>query len=174
MIKELQKNIQEYDKDFLSQPIKTEKIEFEERTKVLCFYCAHYNNKWTCPPKIPTCDYRKVFYEFENGLLIYKKSPVIEEYETIRTESSIQLHKLLLHLDNVLLQSGNATRLSFIGGSCKLCKNGCGLDKCRNPYQARIPLEATGVNVIKTAEKAGIEIKFPAIDTITRIGLLLW
>ena len=42
--------------------------------------------------------------------------------------------------------------ISFIGGSCKLCKNGCAKDKCNNPGMARIPLEATGVNVIKSLD----------------------
>lgn len=65
--------------------------------------------------------------------------------------------------------------ISFIGGSCKLCKNGCGPERCNQPYSARIPFEATGVNVIKTMEEqTGVKITFPPKDKLERIGLILW
>ena len=64
--------------------------------------------------------------------------------------------------------------LSYIGGSCRLCKSGCGKDRCNNPYLARIPLEATGVNVVESARKYGISIEFPVKEFLIRIGLILW
>lgn len=64
--------------------------------------------------------------------------------------------------------------VSFIGGSCKLCKNGCGKDKCNNPYLSRTPVEAIGINVVKSAKENGISITFPPENDIIRIGLLLW
>jgi len=48
-----------------------------------------------------------------------------------------------LKMEKLLWEKNNSTAISFIGGSCKLCKNGCGSDKCNNPYMARSPLEAT-------------------------------
>lgn len=149
-------------------------IEFEQRQQILCFYCTRYNSKWTCPPRIPKVDYPKVFAEYNDALLIYHYLPAQDDWQKTRTDSSLILHRTLLDTENFLLRNGNATRISFIGGCCKLCKNDCAPDKCRNPYQARIPLEATGVNVIKTAEKCGIEIKFPVAEMMCRIGLILW
>lgn len=149
-------------------------MEFEQRNKVLCFYCARYNNKWTCPPRIPSCDYKEVFSEYKHALLVYHELPVTENLDLVRTDSSLMLHRALLEIEDYLLKRGNAVRISFIGGSCKLCKNDCAPDKCRNPYQARIPLEATCVNVIKLAEKCGVEIKFPVVEMLKRIGLILW
>lgn len=149
-------------------------IDFEQRNEILCFYCARYNNKWTCPPRIPKSDYKQVFSEYDHALFVYNLLPIKDDYQKVRTDSSVLLHRALLEVENYLLQNGNAVRISFIGGSCKLCKNDCAPDKCRNPYQARIPLEATGVNVIKTAEKCGIEVKFPVVEMISRIGLVLW
>jgi predicted metal-binding protein len=55
-----------------------------------------------------------------------------------------------------------------------LCKNGCGADKCNNPYLSRAPVEATGLNVLKTAAKYGIDIIFPPKETMFRIGMILW
>lgn len=149
-------------------------IEFEQRLEILCFYCAHYNVKWTCPPKIPKADYKKIFSEYDKALLVYSRMPTKDDPAKARTDSSVLLHRALLDIEDFLLKNGNAVRLSFIGGSCKLCKNDCAKDKCRNQYQARIPLEATAVNVIKTAQKCGLEVKFPVQDMISRIGLILW
>lgn len=160
--------------DMHTARIAIEEIEFEQRFEILCFYCARYNNKWTCPPRIPKVDYKKVFAEYDNALLVYNSIPIRDDYEKARTDSTVSLHRALLDVENFLFQNGNSLRISFIGGSCKLCKNDCAPDKCRNPYQARIPLEATGVNVIRTAAKCGIEITFPAVDMLSRVGLILW
>ena len=70
--------------------------------------------------------------------------------------------------------NNNSLAISFIGGSCKLCKNGCGKERCNNPGMARIPLEATGVNVIKTLENIGIKVQFPIKDRFYRYGLIAW
>ena len=97
-----------------------------------------------------------------------------ENYADIRNESTYKLHKALLHLESFLYNNNISTALSFIGGSCKLCKNGCPSDKCNNPYQSRMPMEAVGINVIKTAELVGLKITFPVVDSLYRCGLILW
>lgn len=148
---------------------------FEERIKMNCYYCGKYNVCWKCPPKLPDIDYPKMFTEFDNAALIYIKLPFSEEtFADVRVESSVSLHKALLDMEKYLWNHNNSTALSFIGGSCKLCKNGCGKERCNDPYRSRSPVEATGLNVLKIAEKYGIEILFPPKDVLTRIGLLLW
>jgi len=171
---QLQQYVQSEFPGFFAAPIEIGDIVFEQRNALLCFYCSRYNNKWTCPPRTPKCDYASVFREYDHALLVGHTEPIGKNYEISRYDSSVQLHRVLLSLENYLLENGNYVRISFIGGSCKLCKNGCAPDKCRNPYLARIPLESTGVNVVKTAGKAGISVRFPVKDAITRIGLLLW
>lgn len=148
---------------------------FEERVRMSCFYCARYNACWRCPPRIPPLDYPKVFREFQNAAFVWVDMPFTKEtYADVRTESSVRLHHAILELEKILLAQHNDMYLSFIGGSCKLCKNGCGKERCNNPYLARIPLEATGINVVKTAAKYGIEISFPATTHMMRIGMILW
>jgi len=150
-------------------------IIFEERVKLNCFYCGRYNMSWRCPPKIPELDYMKIFSEFKYGAFIYGDFPFTEvSYADVRINSSVVLHRALLEAEKYLLSVGNSINISFIGGSCKLCKNGCGKEKCNNPYLARIPLEATGINVVESALQYGINITFPVDKHITRIGLLLW
>ncbi len=155
--------------------ISADRLVFEERVKMNCFYCGKYNTSWRCPPKIPPIDCKKMFSEYDNAAFIYVRM-LLEgaDYNTVRKDSSIYLHRALLLCEKWLYQQNNATALSFIGGSCKLCKNGCAAEKCANPYQSRSPVEALGINVVKSAEQYGIQIPFPATDYMMRIGLLLW
>lgn len=156
--------------------IDPKELVFEENVKMNCFYCGKYNNNWRCPPNLPDIDYPRMMAEYTKGLLVVLTYPVLskDEYEEIRNESSIVLHKLLLQLERWLWEHNSPNAISFGAGSCKLCKNGCGKEKCNNPYMSRSPLEATGVNVIKSAGKYNIKVTFPADEKIMRIGLLLW
>lgn len=154
---------------------KAEDLVFEERVKMNCFYCGKYNTNWKCPPQIPNIDYRKMILEFDHIAYIYVKVKIGKSnFEQVRRESNIYLHRALLECEKWLYQRDNSTALSFIGGSCRLCKNGCAPDKCANPYQSRTPVEALGFNVVKSAKQVGLEIVFPPIDYMMRVGLLLW
>lgn len=149
---------------------------FEEVVKQNCYYCGRYGTNWRCPPNLPNVDYPKMMAEFDCGLFVTLSYDCENQdaYVAARTESSVVLHKLLLNLEKWMYQHNAPTAISFIGGSCKLCKGGCGKDRCNNPYLSRSPLEATGVNIIKSAKRYGIDIRFPAEPTLKRLGLLLW
>ena len=149
---------------------------FEENVKMNCFYCGKYGNNWRCPPNLPDLDYPKMFREFNYGVFVWLSYDIIDKsmYDQVRAESSVVLHKILLQLEKWLWNHNCSNALSFGAGSCKLCKGGCGKDRCNNPYMSRSPLEATGVNVIKTVKKYGIHINFPTDKKLMRVGLLLW
>lgn len=156
--------------------MKPREAVFEENVKMNCFYCGKYGRNWRCPPNLPDIDYPKMFAEFDAGAFIAYSFKIkdFSMFESIRTESSVTLHKTLLQLEKWMWNHDRPTTISFGAGSCKLCKGGCGKERCNNPYISRSPLEATGVNVIKTAEKFGIEIHFPADKDLMRIGLIMW
>lgn len=149
---------------------------FEECVKMNCFYCGKYGRNWRCPPNLPDIDYPKMFSEFDDGMFVVYTFDTSDkdQYEFIRNESSVILHKTLLKFEKWLYEHNSSTALSFGAGSCKLCKNGCGKDKCNNPYMSRSPLEATGVNIVKTAAQVGIDIRFPTNEKLMRIGLIVW
>lgn len=152
-------------------------IKIEDRVKLQCFHCKNYKNKWTCPPRIPEIDYIKLFYEYQNAALVYCKMmfETMEEFDIIRVESTNILHRALLELEEILYKNNKPLAVSFIGGSCKLCKDGCNKEKCQHPDLARIPLEGTGVNVINLVREAlDIDIVFPPVNYLYRVGLLLW
>lgn len=156
--------------------IEPKELIFEENVKMNCFYCGKYGNNWRCPPNLPDIDFPKMMTEYDKGLFVYLTYDVhdAEEYNAIRAESSVTLHKLLLTLEKWMWNHNSSNAISFTAGSCKLCKGGCGKEKCNNPYMSRTPLEATGVNVVKSARKYGIDIKFPTDKQLMRVGLLLW
>ena len=148
---------------------------FEDRVRMNCFYCGKYGRNWRCPPNLPNIDYQKMMCEFDNGAFVWVDIPFDNSnFQDVRTESSVRLHRALLDLEKVLYNHNCPMALSFIAGSCKLCKDGCGKDRCNNPYLSRSPLEATGVNIIKSVSKYGINISFPPKDHLMRIGLILW
>lgn len=150
-------------------------LVFEKRMAMNCFYCGKYGQNWRCPPKLPQIDYKAMFAEFDKGAMVHVKVPFDNDnYEQIRTNSSIILHKGLLKIEKYLWNHNNSTYLSFIAGACKLCKNGCGENRCNNPYLSRSPIEATGINVVKTAAKYGFDITFPPKEYIIRCGLIVW
>ena len=156
-------------------PIQPSRLIFESRTIMNCFYCGRYNNNWKCPPNLPDIDYAKMVAEYQNGAFVLLRLPFTPEtFEDVRTESSVQLHRTLLSLEQALYRHDRPMAISFIGGSCKLCKNGCGPERCMNPYLSRSPVEALGINVVESAKLYGIDIVFPPKDSLTRLGLLLW
>ncbi len=156
--------------------IKTSDICFEERVKLKCFYCNNYNKKWTCPPKIPKVDYQKIIQEeYTHGLILCYTEPISEEnFEIVRSRTTNKLHSILLKAEKFLYEENKVLVLSFIGGSCKLCKNGCNPERCNNPQLARISMEGAGINVIKTVEKVNFNVEFPIKHELSRYGLLLW
>lgn len=147
-------------------------IVFDDKVKMKCVTCSKYNNQHTCPPKIPDLDYEKLMKNYDFGLfVIIRRKITDDEFPIQRKESSVTLHKILLELEKKAYKLNNYYTLSFIGGSCKLCDK-CG-PKCIYPQAARVPLEAAGCDVVKTAKKYGISLKFPPSKYLYRIGLLL-
>lgn len=149
---------------------------FEENVKMNCFYCGKYGNNWRCPPNLPKIDYKEMFNEFEFGTFIITKWKIENDKipEDIRRDSSVNLHKSLLDIEKFLWNKNKSTALSFGAGACKLCKDGCGKERCNNPYMSRSPIEATGINVVKSLKKYGFDVVFPPKEYLLRIGLVVW
>lgn len=176
MIEILRRELEAYDRTIQCAPLSPSQVDFEERIHLLCFHCKHHGHTFTCPPRIPKLDYKRIVREeYRSALLVCTRMEFTEHtYAEVRHASTNKIHRALLRLEKVLFENNISTALSLIGGSCKLCKSGCPADKCNNPYLARIPMEAAGINVVTTARKAGVEITFPVKTSLHRCGLILW
>ena len=148
---------------------------FEENVKMNCYYCGKYNHNWRCPPNLPDVNFPKMMTEFDDGIFIWNVHYVEQQdYDLKRNESSVMLHRTLLKIEKWMWDHNCSNVISFGAGSCKLCKDGCGKDKCNNPYMSRSPIEATGINVVKSAKKYGIDIVFPTNEKFIRLGMVLF
>ena len=172
---QLEKHLTKYNNEIKLVKINVQDLEFSTSNALKCFYCEKYNTCWMCPPRIPALDYQAIFSEYKNSAILYSRFEFDKDnYNSVRVESSVTIHKAVLNLESFLLQNNSSTYLSFIGGSCKLCKNGCGIEKCNNRYNARVSMEAVGINVVETLSKFGIEVSFPVKNDMIRVGMILW
>lgn len=156
---------------------KTSDIVFDPRTRLLCANgCKNYGIKHTCPPKLSDLDYERIFKYYKNCLWIVRAYDYFSEkdFEILRKKSSRDIHKIILQLEQHYFNKGFYYSTGFIGGSCKYCDE-CNIDRCNFPDKARIPVEALGIDLVKTLNKYGLEITFPVRDTMQfkRIGLFL-
>lgn len=165
-------------------------IVVENRVPLKCRAgCIGYGRKLTCPPYVPTPDeFREVLAEYRYALLVKFISPAHAEPDVIcsiykywldpdapadKKEKATQFWKdhfdgtgafapLMLELERLAFNAGNPFALAFVNGSCRLCET-CNVKGgvCLHPTQARIPEHAVGVNMVRTAERAGMPIRFP-------------
>lgn len=148
-------------------------IIFDDSVILKCYTCKQYGFNKRCPPNIPNINYQNFIRSSKSCMIIGKRYDFMNilEFKKLRRISSIELLKILLKLEKTAFNNGYFFSTSFSGGSCKLCKK-CSKD-CRFPDKARIPLEAIGVNIVKTLQNINIKIKFPIKDYFYRIGLLV-
>ena len=84
-----------------------------------------------------------------------------------------ELHEALLYMEKELFVRGYPLAVSFIGGYCDWCAEGCAKDKCRHPESARVSWDATGCNVVQSLENIGVQVDFTGKD-VCRYGLIAW
>jgi predicted metal-binding protein len=87
---------------------------------------------------------------------------------------SRQIHLIMLDLEHEAFNAGYPFAITTICGSCSLC-DPCNIAGgiCNRPTMRRFTPEGLGINIVKTAENAGIPIRFPAPENPERIAILL-
>ena len=159
-----------------SQLIWTEQVVFDPRTLIKCQQntCTHYGQNFMCPPNLPRFEqYLEMNRQFRIALLIQQETTLTAG---LSSEEIDQQFKALstANLKNVVKLEETAFRLGFLfaqslaGGACKLCspcKARLGEKNCCQPQNARPSMEAIGIDVTSTCERAG----FPADFKPTRL-----
>ena len=177
-------------------------IFVENRVPLKCRAgCITYGKKLTCPPYVPTPDeFRKILAEYRYALLVKFTSPAIADPEVMcsiykywldpeapadKKEQATQFWQdyfagskdcapIMLELERAAFNAGYPLALAFVNGSCRLCET-CNVAAgiCVHPTRARIPEHAVGINMKKTAEKAGMPIRFPVSGHPEPMAILL-
>ena len=74
---------------------------------------------------------------------------------------------LMTSLETEAFKLGCRFAAAYSGGDCVLCDvcvgQGSG-EPCRHPFAARPSMEAVGIDVVATAEAAGLAVELPATD----------
>jgi predicted metal-binding protein len=182
--------------------IPTTDVFVENRVPLKCRAgCIGYGKKLTCPPYVPTPDeFRKILGEYRFALLVKfsskahadpdvmcslyqlwldagapaEKKEQAEKFWNDYFNGSKDILPVMLELEKTAFNAGYTLALAFVGGSCRLCET-CNVKAgiCIHPTRARIPEHAVGINMKKTAEKAGMAITFPAVGSPEPMAILL-
>ena len=158
-------------------------IVVDERVRLKCRVplCDSYDKNLMCPPYVPSvAEFREALRNYEQAILIQISADLNETCtNTPREEVFLparKLHELVNMGEREAFTAGFRFAAGFIGGCCRLCDE-CvaaqGGTSCRFPFKARPSMEAMGIDVIATAEKAGLPLTFPIKNKVTWMGLIL-
>ncbi|MFA6332158.1 MAG: DUF2284 domain-containing protein [Methanoregula sp.] len=183
--------------------IPANEIVVEDRVREKCRTgCFEYGKHLTCPPYTPEVeDFRRSLGEYQYAMIVKFRSEA-EFPEEIRyslmqimidpvakketKESAItfltafvhegnRLHMIMLDLEKTAFNAGYPFALATVfGPGCRLCET-CNIagGQCNRPTMKRHCPEGLGINVVKTAEHAGMPIQFPAPHNPERVAVLL-
>jgi predicted metal-binding protein len=159
-------------------------IVVDERVRLKCRVplCDSYHRNLMCPPYVPTvAEFRDVLNRYTMAILIQVSADLEMTCENAPTEEVFipakKLHELVNFGEKEVFAAGFRFAAGFIGGCCRLCDECVAVDggtRCRFPFKARPSMEAMGIDVMATAEKAGLSIdSFPINSRVTWTGLIL-
>jgi predicted metal-binding protein len=164
-------------------PINVSDIVVDERVRLKCQVplCDSYHKNLMCPPYVPTvAEFREALNRYSMAILMQVSAELEKTYANAPTEEVFvpakKLHELVHFGEKEAFAAGFRFAAGFIGGCCRLCDECVAVDggtRCRFPFKARPSMEAMGIDVMATAEKAGLPISFPISDRVTWTGLIL-
>lgn len=171
-------------------------VVLDPRVRMKCSIplCENYGVNRMCPPNVISPE------EFERALRAYRHAIVVQfdlhmnqeaihrrfgekglgqlhkEEDYVKTLRAVQREMALAlgKLEREALYKGYRFAAALAGGCCCLCEECVGPGgECRHPFEARPSIEAMGVDVVATAERAGLKVEFPAKERAVWTGLLL-
>jgi len=169
-------------------------VVIDERVRLKCEVprCAGYGQFLTCPPRVmPVEDFARVLARYRWGLLVQVEaedidstdkgrgridSSTLKDNREIHRPFRLRLLEVVESVEAAAFKKGIYFAAGFVGGSCVLCDR-CVEDKtseaCRQPFRARPPMEAMGIDVLKTASNAGFSIHLSSSKNVLWTGLVL-
>jgi predicted metal-binding protein len=169
-------------------------VVVDERVRFKCEVprCAGYGQYLTCPPHVMSVDaFSRIRSGYKWGLLVQVEAKnidstdkgkgrinqaILKENRKIHRPFKLKLHEIVEAVESAAFKKGMRFAAGLVGGSCVLCER-CVNDKfsevCRHPFRARPPMEAVGIDVVKTAENAGLPIHLSSSKNVLWTGLIL-
>jgi len=110
------------------------------------FGCGGYGSSLMCPPhSYKPEETRKLLDEYTTAILVH-------------CEPGVRVKELVVTLEREAFLANYYKAFSLGAGPCYLCDECTFEEGCRYPEQARPAMEASGIDVFKTAREAGFPI----------------
>ena len=169
-------------------------VVVDERVRLKCEVprCAKFNQYLTCPPYVmDVATFSRVLSQYEWCLLVQVEAENLDSTDkcsgriagSVLKENLRRHHPYQLKLLNIIermeaaaFKKGMRFAAGFTGGECVLCERCVDnkmSDPCRHPFQARPAMEGVGIDVVRTAENAGLPIHLSSSENVLWTGLVL-
>jgi predicted metal-binding protein len=174
--------------------IPSDSVVVDERVRLKCEVprCAGYGQFLTCPPHVMSVDaFTRIRSRYKWGLLVQVEAKnidstkkgkgrinqtILKENKKLHRPFKLKLLEIVEAVESAAFKQGMRFAAGLVGGSCVLCEE-CVKDKsskaCRHPFRARPPMEAVGIDVVKTAGNAGLPIHLSSSKNVLWTGLVL-
>jgi len=174
--------------------LSADQVVVDERVRLKCAVpvCQGYGNYLHCPPNtMSVAEFREVLARYSSAILVQVESAhnsldlddqglagksASELEALLHGDAQRLLGKVVAGLEAEAFKAGHYYAAGLVGGICILCPEcvsvGSG-EACRYPYEARPAMEALGIDVFKTAERAGLPIALSSDQPVRWTGLLL-
>jgi predicted metal-binding protein len=168
-------------------------VVLDERARLKCEVplCSGFGQYLTCPPHVMSVEtFSRILALYEWSMLVQVEANldstdkstgaidlrILEENDELHRPFQLNLLEVVESVERAAFKRGMRFASGLVGGSCILCEE-CVEDKtsdaCRHPFRARPPMEAVGIDVIKTAEVAGLPIELSSSANVRWTGLVL-
>ncbi|MEW6398739.1 MAG: DUF2284 domain-containing protein [Bacillota bacterium] len=162
--------------------IPARQVAVDPRVRLKCQVplCPHYGHNLVCPPAVPSPE------EFARSLRRYRAAVLVvvsgelngnrEDRMRQADEFARELYRLVAPLEARALELGFPLACGLAGGHCRLCPTCVGQksgNMCPQPFQPRPAAEALGIDLVRTAHRAGMELAFPVRDSVRWTGIVL-
>ena len=174
--------------------IPSNRVVIDERVRFKCEVprCAGYGQYLTCPPYVMSVEgFSRIRSGYKWGLLVQVEAKnidstdkgkerisraILKENNKLHHPFKLKLLEIVEAVESAAFKKGMRFATGLVGGSCVLCER-CVDDKasqvCRHPFRARPPMEAVGIDVVKTAQNAGLPIHLSSLKNVVWTGLIL-
>jgi predicted metal-binding protein len=174
--------------------IPSDRVVIDERVRLKCEVprCAGYGRFLTCPPQVMSVDtFSRIRSGYKWGLLVQVEAKdidstdkgkgrinqaILKDNQKLHRPFKLKLLEIVEAVESAAFKKGMRFATGLVGGSCVLCER-CVSDQssraCRHPFRARPPMEAVGIDVVKTAKNAGLPIHLSSSKNVVWTGLVL-
>jgi len=174
-----------------------EEVVLDERTALKCRVpiCNNYGLNLMCPPHVMSLrEFAGALSRYHHAMLVRVEIPSAElgtghdsgqdasptplrpgQTDVFRVAKQ-KLYDILYQIEALCLERGYHFAAGLGAGSCTLCDECVGPRSglpCRHPFRARPSMEAVGIDVIATAQKAGLALSFEGKGGRSWVGLVL-